>query len=168
MLAEVYLAVKDHPLLAGIEHAIGREGESENCLPPRVVWVPKVGRIMKSPIRTGAGPATPRPVLAIAHEVRILLWAKSDTVRAGTADEIRAVEELARRVLVAIHDTAAGAYEPRELEWLGDGSERSQLGAAAHLVVDFMVPVTRQQPAAAIVAPMTDPTELAGTMEPPT
>ncbi len=155
MLADVYLAVKAHALLAGIDCAIGAEHIDANAAPPRVVWVPTADSITPGQGRRNTTAKEPKAVLTRRAGVRIRCWGKAEASD-DAVDDIRAVEELVRRVLVAIHETCFGAYEATAIEWVGgDGQEVAQYGRAADVVVAFEVPVMKDASPLATLAVIT-------------
>lgn len=155
MLADVYLAVQAHAGLVGVEHAIGAEYLDVMSAPPRVVWVPTTDAIISGQGRRNTTAKEPKSLLTRRAGVRIRCWAKAEASD-DSVDEVRAVEELVRRVLVAIHETCFGSYEATGVEWIGgDGQEVAQFGRCADIVCTFEVPVTKDASALATLAVIT-------------
>lgn len=166
MLADIYLAVMAAPDLAGIDHEIGAEHLAANAEPPRVVWVPTVDGVVPGQGRRNTSVKEPKSVMTRRAGCFIRCWAKSNSE--SSVDDVRAVEQLVNRVLVAIHEAAFGSYEVTAVEWVSaDGGELMQLGRCADIRVSFDVPVTKTASATATLAVITS-AEMEGTADFPT
>lgn len=148
MIADIYEAVRARPILAAFEHYIGGEFLDVNTEAPRFVWVPGRDRFRPGRIQTGLTPgdrAAPHSILTRIAGVKIRLYAKKAAGEGNVADtvgEVRALEDMARKLLVAIEQLAWGSWTADDLVWTDDdGAPLIQYGRAADLNVTFEVPI---------------------------
>lgn len=151
MIADVFSAVAAANVLKNVSCKLGQEFIGQHTDPGqdgRVVWVPTRDAFRRGKVQAGR-PVNSRDARALLTRiagVNIHLWAHSGPNVDGSVAAIAAVEELARKVLVAIHEKAFGSYEAVGLVWPGsdDGeAPMMQFGRSAVLQVTFEMPVAR-------------------------
>jgi hypothetical protein len=153
-MTDIFTAVSAHAALAGVVSVLGAEYRDELASPGRCVWEPTVDTFEPGKRMTGTSTAKEPKSIGTRHAgVRIRVWAEGASNLKTALADIAATEDLVRRLLVAIHETAFGAYQVRTLEWLdADGAELVQQGRACVVFVVFDIPVFKD---AATQAPLT-------------
>lgn len=165
-LADVYAVVSAEAILTGVtglRQEIGREFIDELANPPSIVWVPTRDSFeypgsYSAPVPSGQNALrtktlTPRALWTRWAGVTVRVWVEtSDTNKTALAD-IRALEELVRKLFVAIDRCAKGSYKIEGLDWVdADGAELVQKGRACDLKLAFAIPITDEPDT---VAPLT-------------
>lgn len=151
MITDVFTAVTAAAVLQGVESKLGQEFIGQHTDPGqygRAVWVPTRDSFRRGKVQAGrpANSRDARALLTRVAGVNIHLWAHGGNNANGSVAAIAAVEDLARKVLVAIHEKAFGSYEAVGLVWPGSEDAEApmmQLGRSAVLQVTFEMPIAR-------------------------
>lgn len=147
-LAGVFKAVRSQPALVGVTCEIGDEHiDRVDQKAPRMVWVPTTDPIDHGRIKTSLNGAaltdvSQRCIYTRTANVDAHLWSKANVAAPEAADEIDAMEELVRRVLVAFRRVAVGDGVPGSLRWMQlRGESLASFGRYAVLSLSVQIPV---------------------------
>lgn len=144
MIADIFTAVSASAFLAGVDQLIGGEFIEQHAAPPRMVWVPTNDSFRPGKIRTHTSASLPKSIGTRVAGVRVRIWGKGAGLGnvADSAGEVRAVEDLLRRLICAVHEKAFGSYNVESMNWVGqDGQELLQYGRCCDVSLSFEVPI---------------------------
>lgn len=164
MIAEIFNIIAADPRLSDVESLIGAEHIDSHGAPPRMIWVPTLDTFMRGQGRRSSNAREPQSVITRMANVRIRLWAKSDTGEA--VDDFLAAEKLLNDVLVVIHDHCHGSFVASNADWLETKAGHLELGRAVDLTVSFEMPITRAPRPTTTITDGT-PADMTGTFSTP-
>ncbi len=142
MIADVYAAVSAHTLLSGVGQQLGAEFIDQHAAPPRMVWVPTTDGFRHGKRQTGASSKTPRSTGTRLAGVMVRVWGKASVGSPTAVDELRATEELVRKLLAVVHELGFGDYQVGSIDWVNSaGGELLQYGRCADVHLTFEVPI---------------------------
>lgn len=153
MIADIFGLVIQQKVAQGIAAHIGAENvDYAGDDLPRMVWVPGIDTFRPGKIRTSiddpSQESSPlrQSFLTRVASVKVHLWAKSEKQKSTPLDDIRAMEDLLRRVLVAVRNTVPGNFTASDFLWSGgrsEGQEIAENGRYGILSLSFEVPIYR-------------------------
>lgn len=158
MLVDVFEAVSANANLASVTSVLGAERREEFDVPPRLVWMPssdtfEAGKRVNAPNSTTLTQHKQASVGTRWAGVRVLVWAESTAADKTPEADVRAVEDLVRKLLVAVHEECFGNYRVSGMEWTGaDGAELVQQGRACLVSMAFAVPIFKDAPTTGTLA----------------
>lgn len=149
MIADIFEAVAERAELDGVELMLGGEFLDIQTTAARIVWVPTADSFRPGRIQAGLTPGDltkPKSVGTRIAGVRCRVWAKADGAGnvADSVAEVRALEQLVERLVLAVHACCYGSFAVVALEWLDqDGAPLLQYGRACDVSFTFEVPIAR-------------------------
>ncbi len=149
MIADVFASLQSNGLLSGVDLKLGSEFINVNAAPPRIVLWPTVDTFRPGRIQTGLpiGTKASRSTLTRVAGLNARIWAKASgstgNIRNSPA-EVRAVEDLLRKFLSAVHQVGWGDYKVGAAEWgdaAGEGAPVGQYGRFVTVPLSFEIPI---------------------------
>jgi hypothetical protein len=157
-VVDIFTAVTAHASLVGVTSALGAEYRDEMASGSRMVWELTSDTFVKGQ-RTnmpGAQTREPKNIGTRVAGVRVRVWGEGLAATKTPAGDIAAVEELVRKLLVAVHETCWGSYQVASLDWVAaDGAELVQQGRCCDVGLRFDVPIMKDARVLASLAVIT-------------
>lgn len=141
MIANIFTAVSASAYLTGIEQYLGAEFLDVNTAAQRMVWFPTADTFDGGRGRQNIAIGSKISKRTRFAGVTVRIWAKSSASNPTSVDEIRAVEQLLNKLIVALHDLGRGSYDIQGCTWQTDGQQILQYGRTVDLQIVLTIPV---------------------------
>lgn len=135
--------------LSGVAFKLGEEFVPETRAPPRIVMVPLRDRFSSAqwhPV-TSASKRSPKNIGTRIVGVKFHVWAAKASGDTTSYPDIRAVELLVDRLLIAIRNISVGSYTLLDGEL--QSADAGQLGRLYILTCEFQLPIVPATPTTA-------------------
>ena len=156
-LIDIFTAL-DTPLKAAVgtlfpgqtfTHDFGADQEVKQSVAPRIVWIPFADRWgppqQSNRDANGGNGRLPRHLFLVQETVRVRFWATPDNAA------VKALIQTFVQQMYALQVYGGRTFMPTDGEWDKGNSQLTRFGLSYHLMINFGIPVTDQQPVLALV-----------------